>query len=122
MAPRKGYERKTHELLPPHKFALRLAFNTLGVLALLAVALAFGMAGYMFYEHMNVVDAFVNAAMILSGMGPLSQLHTDGGKVFAGAYAIGAGITFVFATALLLSPLAHRFLHKFHLDDAAFDE
>lgn len=114
---RSGFEGRSAPLLPVHRFAIRIIANTLGVLLLLGAALAVGMAGYAHFEGMSLVDAFANAAMILSGMGPLTPLHTEAGKLFAGSYAIFAGITFVFATGLLLAPIAHRLLHRFHLDN-----
>lgn len=111
------YERRTDPLLPLPLFARRLAFNTLSVLVIMALALGLGMAGYIFIEGMGADDAFVNAAMILSGMGPMGELHTSAGKIFAGFYALFSGIFFIFATAMLLTPLAHRLLHRFHLAD-----
>jgi len=74
------------------------------------------MAGYHFFEDMNWVDAFVNAAMILFGMGPVSILQTDAGKIFAGCYALFSGLMFITVTGIVLAPVAHRALHKFHLE------
>jgi len=62
------------------------------------------------------VDATVNAAMILGGMGPVNELHTNAGKLFAAAYALFSGIVFLVAIAVLLAPVVHRFLHRFHID------
>jgi hypothetical protein len=112
-----GLEKRSEPLLPAHLFAIRLFFNTLGVLTLLAAVLAIGVAGYAYFEGMSLIEAYANAAMILSGMGPLTPLKTDAGRLFAGTYALVAGITFVFAAAMLLSPVAHRILHRFHLDE-----
>lgn len=112
-----GLERRGDPLLPRRLFFMRIASNTAWVLLLLAIVLAAGMAGYMRFEGMSFVEAYANAAMILTGMGPLTPLKTDAGRIFAGSYAIVAGITFIFATALLLTPIAHRLLHRFHLDD-----
>jgi hypothetical protein len=109
------YERRTDPLLPAPLFARRLALNTLSVLGFMAIALAIGISGYMLTERMSLVDAFVNAAMILSGMGPMGELHTSAGKIFAGFYALFSGIFFIFAIAMLLTPLAHRLIHRFHL-------
>ena len=68
-------------------------------------------------KGMSLVDAFVNAAMILSGMGPVQMLNTDGGKIFAGLYAIISGIVIFGIAGLALAPLYHRMLHRFHLQD-----
>ena len=75
------------------------------------------MAGYQGFEGMSVVDAFVNAAMILSGMGPVQALNTVGGKIFAGLYAIISGIVIFGVAGIALAPLFHRMMHKFHLQD-----
>ena len=75
------------------------------------------MAGYSYFESMSFADAYVNAAMILSGMGPVGNLQTDGGKIFAGCYALYSGLTLVAALGIMFAPVIHRFLHKFHLED-----
>lgn len=75
------------------------------------------MAGYHYYESMSWVDAYVNAAMILSGMGPVNPLQTDAGKIFAGSYALFSGIVFLVVIAVIFAPVIHRFLHKFHLEE-----
>src|SRR6185503_5571573 len=84
--------------------------------SLLAVALGIGMIGYHFLEHLAWLDAFANAAMILSGMGPLAPLETSAGKFFAGCYALFSGLLFLSVAGIILAPLAHRLLHKFHLE------
>jgi hypothetical protein len=78
--------------------------------------LAIGIVGYHEFEGMAWVDATVNAAMILGGMGPVNELHTNAGKLFAAAYALFSGIVFLVAIAVLLAPVVHRFLHRFHID------
>lgn len=83
---------------------------------MVAVALGLGMADYHYFEEMNWVDAFENAAMILSGMGPVSTLQTDPSKIFAGCYALFSGLMFITVTGIVLAPVAHRALHKFHLE------
>ena len=75
-----------------------------------------GMAGYSYFEGMSAVDAYANAAMILSGMGPLASPQTVGGKIFAGTYALYSGLILILATGLVLSPVFHRVLHRFHLE------
>ncbi len=74
------------------------------------------MAGYSYFEGMSLTDAYVNAAMILSGMGPLGELKTVGGKIFAGTYAIFSGLIIVIATGFVLAPVFHRVLHRFHVE------
>lgn len=85
-------------------------------LAVVAFCLGVGMAGYHYFERLSWIDAFANAAMILSGMGPLAPLQTDVGKIFAGCYALFSGLAFVTIIAIVLAPVVRRFLHKFHLD------
>lgn len=80
------------------------------------VSLAIGIAGYAKFEGMPFVDAYVNAAMILSGMGPMGELKTTAGKVFAGSYAIFSGLIIVIATGFILAPIFHRVLHTFHVE------
>lgn len=111
------FESKGQPLAAPRSFAMRLARNGLWSAGFIAVWLVIGMAGYQGFEGMSLVDAFVNAAMILSGMGPVQALNSVGGKIFAGLYAILSGI-FVFGIAgIALAPLFHRMLHRFHLQD-----
>jgi hypothetical protein len=83
---------------------------------LIGVSLAGGMLGYRYLEGMEWIDAFANASMILSGMGPLSPLQTWGGKLFAGCYALYSGLTLIVATGIILAPVVHRVLHRFHLE------
>ena len=88
-----------------------------GTVILAAAALLIGMAGYHWLEDLAWVDAFVNAAMILGGMGPVDQLHTTAGKLFAGSYALFSGLVFLLAIGVIAAPLLHRAMHRFHLDD-----
>lgn len=74
------------------------------------------MVGYHFSEKMSWIDAFVNASMILSGMGPLGQLNTEAGKIFAGCYALFSGLAFILITGLIFAPVLHRLFHRFHVD------
>jgi hypothetical protein len=110
------FEHRTSPLLPRRLFYRRLAKNFLLGSVVLACALGIGMAGYHFFERMNWVDSFANAAMILSGMGPFGPLTTTCGKFFAGCYALFSGLVFITVTGILLAPVAHRALHKFHLE------
>ena len=92
--------------------------SALLALSLVVVVLGIGMMGYRVFEGMSWVDAFVNAAMILSGMGPLGELKTDGGKIFAGCYALFCGLAFITSLGIIFAPAFHRFLHKFHLEQS----
>src|SRR5262245_57262698 len=112
------FESKGQPLAPRRSFAMRLLRNALWSAAIIVIWLVIGMAGYGGFEKdMGVVDAFLNAAMILSGMGPVSELHTTGGKIFAGFYAIISGVVIFGVAGIALAPLYHRMLHKFHLQD-----
>src|SRR5438045_3821644 len=102
---------------PTHNFTLHLMQNMIWGCILTAVALFIGMIGYHSFEQMLWVDAFVNAAMILSGMGPLTPLVTSGGKIFAGCYALFSGLAFIVLIGLMLAPLIQRIFHKVHLDN-----
>ena len=83
---------------------------------LVAGSLIMGMAGYEYFESLEWRDAFLNAAMLLGGMGPVEAPHSRGGKVFAGLYALYAGLVFLIVAAILLAPVVHRLLHRFHWD------
>lgn len=104
--------------LPAHLFLRRLSRNLFIGLAIIAVSLVIGMMGYHHFEKMDWVDAYVNAAMILSGMGPVTTLDTDAGKIFAGTYALFSGIVFLVVIAVIFAPVVHRYLHKFHMEEA----
>ncbi len=108
------FERRTRPVVSQYAFALRLA-GWLGVtLGLMGASLAAGMAGYHYLEGMAWVDAFLNAAMLLGGMGPVDPLHTEAGKIFAGVYAMYCGMLLVVCGGMLLVPVFHRVLHRFH--------
>jgi len=110
------FEHKKDQLLPrPVYFRRLLRHAALGVGMMLA-CLGLGMLGYHHYEHLSWIDAYANAAMILSGMGPLASPVTTGGKLFAGTYAIFSGVAFLTTVGVLLAPVVHRSLHKFHLE------
>lgn len=113
------YERKGQPVISRRAFARRLAKNAAFSFGLIAVSLLAGMAGYHFLEHQGWVDAFANAAMILSGMGPLGQLNSTSGKIFAGVYALYSGLALILAIGVLIAPIVHRFLHQFHMEAEA---
>jgi len=80
------------------------------------ISLGIGMAGYRYYEGMPWVDAYLNASMILGGMGPVGELHTSGGKIFAGTYALYSGLMAIVIVGVMAAPILHRFLHRFNLE------
>lgn len=90
----------------------------LAAIALLLCSLIIGMAGYEHYEQLGWRDAFMNAAMLLGGMGPVHTPVTQAGKLFAGAYALYAGLVFLITAALVITPIGHRVLHRFHWNEA----
>ena len=110
-----GYETKHQPLLSRRAFARRMARSCAAASLLIALSLFGGMAGYRYFEGMEWIDAFANAAMILSGMGPLTPLQTSSGKLFAGLYALYSGLALIAATGIIFAPLVHRLLHRFHL-------
>ncbi len=85
-------------------------------ICLVAASLLVGMLGYHGFEGLAWIDAFLNASMILSGMGPVNPVVTVGGKIFAGCYALYSGLALISVLAMVAAPLLHRFLHKFHLE------
>jgi hypothetical protein len=115
---KKIYESRKTPPISTHKFILRMLGHAFLTLFLIAVSLAMGMAGYVYYEHMSLIDAFLNTAMLLGGMGPVkTDGLSHGGKIFAGFYALYAGLVFIAALGIMLVPIIHRVLHRFHWDD-----
>ena len=108
------YEPKTQRLLSQKLFIRRIALHVIASLSLLLISLLLGMAGYEHFEQLPWRDAFLNSAMLLGGMGPVDSPKTDGGKLFAGFYALYAGLGFLVTVGLVLAPLVHRIMHKFH--------
>lgn len=108
------YESHRQTPLPRADFVRRLLLHAGFALGLLLVSLAVGVAGYCGFEHLPVLDAFLNAAMLLGGMGPVNAPVTAAGKLFAGLYALYAGLVFIVTAALVFTPIVHRVLHKFH--------
>lgn len=110
------YEHGSQPLLPRHLFLRRMLNHGAAAAALLATSLAIGVFGYRLTEGMPWLDALLNASMILGGMGPVDALHTVAGKVFASAYSLFSGIAFLAIAGILVAPIAHRLLHRLHLD------
>lgn len=115
------FEHHSARLLPWPAFGLRVARFAAVSSAIVGASLALGAVGYHVYGELPWVDALLNAAMILTGMGPVDRMETTAGKLFATGYALYSGVAFLSTTALLLAPIAHRFLHALHVseDDGA---
>src|SRR5437868_15020230 len=110
------FERRQDKLLPRRQFIRRLGRSLAVGGVLIAFSLSIGTAGYHWLGQLEWIDAFLDAAMILSGMGPISSLVTTSGKIFAGCYAIYCGIALIATTGIIHAPVIHRAKHKFHLE------
>lgn len=111
------FESGKEELLPKHLFYKRLLICLALAFVILFFALGIGVLGYHYFANLEWIDALLNASMILTGMGPVDILKTDGAKLFASAYAIFSGVIFISVMAVVLSPIFHRMMHKIHLDE-----
>lgn len=111
------YERRTQQPVAHAVFLRRLASQLLWVVLMLMASLGIGMVGYVTFENLPWIDAFLNSAMLLGGMGPVNPPQTYGGKLFAGCYALYAGLVFIVAAAMVFTPILHRVIHRFHWDD-----
>ena len=111
------YESRYKPLISRRAFAHRVARSVAASLALVAFALAVGTLGYHSIARFSWIDSFENASMILTGMGPVSPMPTDGAKLFASFYALFSGIAFLGMVTLMMAPIVHRFLHRLHLED-----
>lgn len=110
------YEPRHRVLLSRPAFHRRLLLHFSLAGGLIAGSLGIGMAGYVFFERLSWLDAFLNSAMLLGGMGPVDMPQTAGGKLFAGLYALYAGLLFLITAGIVFAPVLHRVMHKFHLD------
>lgn len=115
------FEHRTQPLLPRALFLLRMGRSVALSLGIIGGSLAVGIAGFHLFNHMSPVDAALNAAMLLGGMGPVNMKETDPtiGKLFAAFYALYAGLVFLIVAGLLLAPVFHRILHHFHLESSS---
>jgi len=111
------FEKLNQPLASRRSYLMRLIHSILMGLLFITVAEVIGMIGYHYLEQISWIDSFVNASMILSSMGPLQQLHTIGGKLFAGFYALFCGLVFIFIIGVIFAPVVHRFIHKIHVDE-----
>jgi len=115
------YENVHQPVISRREFARRLVRHGAGAILLLVGSLAAGIAGYMFFGHLHFVDAFLNASMILGGMGPVDVLKETSAKIFAGIYALYSGVVFLIAVGVIAAPILHRIMHKLHVDPDATD-
>lgn len=116
------FERRSEALLPRHKFSQRLLKFSGFSVSLIGTSLAIGMLGYHTIGGLPWLDAFLNASMILTGMGPVDRMETAPAKLFAAFYALFSGVVFLSAATLVATPFLHRFLHRFHLEMEGDDE
>ena len=112
------FEHHGERLLPRTRFIARIWRHAAIAAALIATSLLVGVLGYRLTAGLSWIDALLEASMILTGMGPVSNLHSSGSKLFASAYALFSGIVFLTSVAVAFAPILHRFLHHFHLDNA----
>lgn len=113
------YEPHTSRLLTTRQFINRLVQHGVIVALLVSVSLFAGMLGYVVLGHLSWVDAFLNASMLLGGMGPVDPLPSNAAKIFAGVYALYSGLVFIASAGILVAPVAHRILHRLHMDERA---
>lgn len=111
------YEHHTQPLLPRERFIRRVARHGGLSFLIISLSLAIGTLGYHVVARLDWVDAFLNASMILTGMGPVAPMATTGAKVFASIFALYSGVVFLAAVGVLVAPFLHRILHRFHLSD-----
>jgi len=111
------YEHRSQPVLPRSLFIRRIFYHVVLALTVVSASLGIGVLGYRFFAGLSWIDALMNAAMILGGMGPVNELSTDSGKLFASFYALYAGVAFLTIAAVLTAPFAHRLLHSLHLED-----
>ena len=110
------FEHHHQPLIPASAFIRRALKHALFAFGIVVGSLGIGMLGYHGFEGLSWLDAFVNSAMLLGGMGPIGELHTTGGKLFAAFYALYSGLVFLVVAAVLFGPVIHRLLHQFHLE------
>ena len=109
-------ERRHQPLIPLHHFARRMALYATVAFALVTVSLGIGAAGYHLFAGLPWIDSLLNASMILTGMGPVDPMRTNTGKLFATFYSLFSGVAFLSIVGVLIAPVVHRFLHRFHLE------
>ena len=110
------FEHRSKPLLSGSAFIRRMILFSSLSMGSIVLSLGIGMVGYRVFENFSWTDAFLNAAMLMGGMGAVNELHTESGKIFAGFYAMCCGLVVILAVGFLIAPVFHRFLHKFHLE------
>jgi hypothetical protein len=110
------FEHRSKPLLPRRAFYARFAWSVAATVCIVAFSLLMGSAGYHYLGELPWIDSLLNASMILAGMGPVDPIRSNAAKLFASFYALYSGIAFLTMVAILMAPLLHRFLHKFHLE------
>lgn len=116
------YERRSDRLLPFRPFLIRVLRHMALAVLLLILSLGIGVWGYAAFEHMTLIDALLNASMILGGMGPVTPLKTEGGKLFASFYALYSAFILLTVAGVVFAPVAHRLLHYFHVVEGEGDD
>lgn len=116
------YEHCKRPILPRKRFVFRVAFHFTLAIGAAIIALSIGILGYHFLAHLHWIDSFLNASMILGGMGPVTELKDPGAKLFAGFYALFSGVVFIAVAGVVIAPFAHRLLHHFHLESGGEGE
>ena len=110
------YEHTTKPLLPRHHFVRLMLMHWLFASVIIFVSLGIGIAGYSITEGLPFIDALLNASMLLGGMGPVNEMHTNAGKIFASMYALFSGMLFLVVAGIVIAPIAHRMLHWMRLE------
>jgi hypothetical protein len=108
------YEPRHVRPISTRRFVARMLRHGIAALLLVMLSLGVGMAGYGYYEHLHWRDAFLNASMLLGGMGPVESPQSAHGKIFAGMYALYAGLVFIVSAGVIFAPVVHRIIHRFH--------
>ena len=112
------YEKHHQRLLTRAQFAWRVVWHVAFAMGVIALSLLAGILGYHFIAHFPWIDALLNASMILGGMGPVGNIDTNAGKIFASIYALFSGLVFIGVLGMILAPFVHRLMHRFHIDEA----
>lgn len=110
------YEHRSQPLLPRYQYLKRLGWHSLTAVSITAGSLLVGVLGYHYTENLSWLDSLLNASMILGGMGPVNEIHSNVGKIFASFYALFSGMIFLVIAGIIFAPIAHRFLHRLHLE------